>query len=83
MQKNLEINYYEQFNEMANLIFELRKKHPNIIEASKLIPYMNEMAFYVNSLQIETMEKSLIIKKLNETIYELKGDLFNKYVNIK
>ncbi len=83
MQNNLEINYYEKFIEMANLVKELRRKHPGVIESSKLMPYLNEMAFYVNALQIETMEKSLIIKNLNETIYDLKRDIFNDYVDIK
>lgn len=83
MQNNLEINYYEKFIEMANLVKELRRKHPGVIESSKLMPYLNEMAFYVNALQIETMEKSLIIKNLNETIYDLKRDVFNDYVDIK
>lgn len=83
MKNNLEINYYEKFIEMAHLIKELRRKHPNYIEASKLLPYLNEMAFYVNALQIETMEKSFIINKLKQTISDLEEDAINNYVNIK
>lgn len=83
MQKNLETNFYEKFIEMANLVKELRRKHPGIIESSKLIPYLNEMAFYVNSLQLETMEKSFIINKLKQTISDLEEDDINNYVNIK
>jgi hypothetical protein len=83
MQKNLETNFYEKFIEMAYLIKELRRKHPNYIEASKLLPYLNEMAFYVNSLQLETMEKSFIINKLKQTISDLEEDDINNYVNIK
>ena len=83
MQKNLETNFYEKFIEMAYLIKELRRKHPGIIESSKLIPYLNEIAFYVNSLQLETMEKSFIINKLKQTISDLEEDDINNYVNIK
>lgn len=83
MQTNLETNFYEKFIEMAHLIKELRRKHPGVIESSKLIPYLNEIAFYVNALQLETMEKSFIINELKQTISNLEEDAINNYVNIK
>jgi hypothetical protein len=83
MQNNLEISFYEKFTEMAGLIKEIRRKHPNYIEASKLIPYLNEMAFYVNKLQMETMEKSFIINELKQKIADLEEGDINNYVNIK
>lgn len=83
MKNNLETNYYEKFIEMANLVQELRRKYPGVIESSKLLPYLNEMAFYVNALQIETTEKSFIINKLKQTISDLEEGAINDYVNIK
>lgn len=59
-----EVNFYNNFNMVANMLKILHEKNPNILEDE--IKALTEIFFYVNTLQIENRELKFQRVKLQE-----------------
>ncbi len=59
-----EVNFYNNFNMVANMLKILHEKNPNILEDE--IKALTEIFFYVNTLQIENRELGFQRVKLQE-----------------
>ena len=61
-----EVNFYNNFNMVANMLKILHEKNPNILEDE--IKALTEIFFYVNTLQIENRELKFQRVKLQERL---------------
>lgn len=61
-----EVNFYNNFNMVANMLKILHEKNPNILEDE--IKALTEIFFYVNTLQIENRELKFQRVKLQEQL---------------
>ena len=59
-----EVNFYNNFNMVTNMLKILHEKNPNILEDE--IKALTEIFFYVNTLQIENRELKFQRVKLQE-----------------
>lgn len=79
-----EINYYDKFCLLSDTILKLRKGRISEKHIYTIISQLNEMAFYVNELQLEVMQKSLELNFYKQAIEDLTtGVGTHKFVDIK
>ena len=58
----LEINYYDQFVLLSQTILKLREGRISDRHIDTIITQLNELAFYVNELQLKVMYKISFIQ---------------------
>ncbi len=79
-----EINYYDKFCLLSDTILKLREGRISEKHIYTIISQLNEMAFYVNELQLEVMQKSLELNFYKQAIEDLTtGVGTHKFVDIK
>jgi len=79
-----EINYYDKFCLLSDTILKLREGRINKRHIDTIISQLNDMAFYVNELQLEVMQKSLELNFYKQAIEDLTtGVGTHKFVDIK
>jgi len=79
-----EINYYDKFCLLSDTILKLREGRINKRHIDTIISQLNDMAFYVNELQLEVMQKSLELNFYKQAIEDLTtGVVTHKFVDIK
>jgi len=54
MQNLKEIEYYENFNIVGQILIRLKKKYPENIDVKNAIEAMTHIGFYVNEMQMNT-----------------------------
>jgi hypothetical protein len=66
-----EINFYNNFNMLGELLLEFSKNKPK--ESDKYIRALNEIYFYANSMHIENRELELALSQMR---YETNKKIF-------
>jgi hypothetical protein len=80
----LEINYYEQFVLLSNTILKLREGRISARHIDTIITQLNELAFYVNELQLKVMYKSSELNYYKQAVDDLTTEVVsNRFVDIK
>ena len=80
----LEINYYDQFVLLSNTILKLREGRISARHIDTIITQLNELAFYVNELQLKVMYKSSELNYYKHAVDELTTEVVSKrFVDIK
>jgi len=80
----LEINYYDQFVLLSNTILKLREGRISARHIDTIITQLNELAFYVNELQLKVMYKSSELNYYKHAVNDLTSEVISKkFVDIK
>lgn len=80
----LEINYYDQFVLLSNTILKLREGRITARHIDTIITQLNELAFYVNELQLKVMYKSSELNYYKHAVNDLTSEVISKrFVDIK
>ena len=80
----LEINYYDQFVLLSNTILKLREGRISARHIDTIITQLNELAFYVNELQLKVMYKSSELNYYKHAVDDLTSEVISKrFVDIK
>jgi hypothetical protein len=80
----LEINYYDQFVLLSNTILKLREGRISARHIDTIITQLNELAFYVNELQLKVMYKSSELNYYKQAVDDLTTEVVsNRFVDIK
>ena len=80
----LEINYYDQFVLLSNTILKLREGRISARHIDTIITQLNELAFYVNELQLKVMYKSSELNYYKQAVDDLNTEVVsNRFVDIK
>ena len=80
----LEINYYDQFVLLSNTILKLREGRISARHIDTIITQLNELAFYVNELQLKVMYKSSELNYYKHAVDNLTTEVISKrFVDIK
>ncbi len=80
----LEINYYDQFVLLSSTILKLREGRISARHIDTIISQLNELAFYVNELQLKVMYKSSELNYYKHAVDELTTEVVSKsFVDIK
>ena len=80
----LEINYYDQFVLLSNTILKLREGRISARHIDTIITQLNELAFYVNELQLKVMYRSSELNYYKHAVNELTTEVVSKkFVDIK
>ena len=80
----LEINYYEQFVLLSQTILKLREGRISARHIDTIITQLNELAFYVNELQLKVMYKSSELNYYKHAVNDLTSEVISKrFVDIK
>lgn len=80
----LEINYYDQFVLLSNTILKLREGRISSRHIDTIITQLNELAFYVNELQLKVMYKSSELNYYKHAVDNLTTEVISKrFVDIK
>jgi hypothetical protein len=80
----LEINYYDQFVLLSETILKLRKGRISERHIDTIISQLNELAFYVNELQLKVMYKSSELNYYKHAVNDLTSEVISKrFVDIK
>jgi len=80
----LEINYYDQFVLLSNTILKLREGRISARHIDTIISQLNELAFYVNELQLKVMYKSSELNYYKHAVDDLTSEVISKrFVDIK
>jgi hypothetical protein len=80
----LEINYYDQFVLLSNTILKLREGRISARHIDTIITQLNELAFYVNELQLKVMYKSSELNYYKHAVDSLTTEVISKrFVDIK
>lgn len=81
---DLEINYYDQFVALSSTILKLREGRINQRHIDTIISQLNELAFYVNELQLRVMYRSSELNYYKQAVNELTTEVVSKsFVDIK
>jgi hypothetical protein len=80
----LEINYYDKFVLLSNTILKLRQGRISERHIDDIISQLNELAFYVNELQLKVMYKSSELNYYKHAVDDLTTEVISKrFVDIK
>ncbi len=80
----LEINYYDQFVLLSQTILKLREGRISARHIDTIITQLNELAFYVNELQLKVMYKSSELNYYKHAVNDLTSEVISKrFVDIK
>jgi hypothetical protein len=80
----LEINYYDKFVLLSNTILKLRQGRISERHIDDIISHLNELAFYVNELQLKVMYKSSELNYYKHAVDDLTTEVISKrFVDIK
>lgn len=80
----LEINYYEQFVLLSQTILKLREGRISDRHIDTIITQLNELAFYVNELQLKVMYKSSELNYYKQAVDDLTTEVVSsRFVDIK
>lgn len=80
----LEINYYEQFVLLSQTILKLREGRISARHIDTIITQLNELAFYVNELQLKVMYKSSELNYYKQAVDDLTTEVVSsRFVDIK
>ncbi len=80
----LEINYYDQFVLLSNTILKLREGRISARHIDTIITQLNELAFYVNELQLKVMYKSSELNYYKQAVDDLTTEVVSsRFVDIK
>ena len=80
----LEINYYDQFVLLSQTILKLREGRISARHIDTIITQLNELAFYVNELQLKVMYKSSELNYYKQAVDDLTTEVVsNRFVDIK
>ena len=80
----LEINYYDQFVLLSETILKLRQGRISARHIDTIITQLNELAFYVNELQLKVMYKSSELNYYKHAVDDLTTEVISKrFVDIK
>ncbi len=74
----LEINYYDQFVLLSNTILKLREGRISARHIDTIITQLNELAFYVNELQLKVMYKSSELNYYKHAVDNLTTEVISK-----
>jgi len=81
---DLEINYYDQFVLLSQTILKLREGRISARHIDTIITQLNELAFYVNELQLKVMYKSSELKYYKQAVDDLTTEVVSsRFVDIK
>lgn len=81
---DLEINYYDQFVALSSTILKLREGRISQRHIDTIISQLNELAFYVNELQLRVMYRSSELNYYKHAVDELTTEVVSKsFVDIK
>ncbi len=79
-----ETNYYDKFCVLSDTVLKLREGRISERHIDNIISQLNEMAFYVNELQLEVIQKSSELNFYKQAIEDLTtGVGTHKFVDIK
>lgn len=80
----LEINYYDQFVLLSQTILKLREGRISDRHIDTIITQLNELAFYVNELQLKVMYKSSELNYYKQAVDDLTTEVVSsRFVDIK
>ena len=80
----LEINYYDQFVLLSNTILKLREGRISARHIDTIITQLNELAFYVNELQLKVMYKTSELNYYKQAVDDLTTEVVSsRFVDIK
>lgn len=80
----LEINYYDQFVLLSQTILKLREGRISARHIDTIITQLNELAFYVNELQLKVMYKSSELNYYKQAVDDLTTEVVSsRFVDIK
>lgn len=80
----LEINYYDQFVLLSQTILKLREGRISDRHIDTIITQLNELAFYVNELQLKVMYKTLELNYYKQAVNDLTTEVVSsRFVDIK
>ena len=80
----LEINYYDQFVLLSQTILKLREGRISDRHIDTIITQLNELAFYVNELQLKVMYKTSELNYYKQAVDDLTTEVVsNRFVDIK
>lgn len=80
----LEINYYEQFVLLSQTILKLREGRISDRHIDTIVTQLNELAFYVNELQLKVMYKSSELNYYKQAVDDLTTEVVSsRFVDIK
>ena len=80
----LEINYYDQFVLLSETILKLRQGRISERHIDTIISQLNELAFYVNELQLKVMYKSSELNYYKHAVDDLTTEVIStRFVDIK
>ena len=81
---DLEINYYDQFVLLSSIVLKLKEGRITQRHIDTMINQLNELAFYVNELQLKVMYKSSELNYYKHAVNELTTEVVSKkFVDIK
>tara|TARA_R110000822_G_scaffold60950_1_gene151282 strand:+ start:205 stop:471 length:267 start_codon:yes stop_codon:yes gene_type:complete len=81
---NLEMNYYNKFMLLSDTILKLREGRINDRHIDLIIGQLNELAFYVNELQLKVMYKSSELNYYKQAVNDLTTEVVSRrFVDIK
>jgi hypothetical protein len=80
----LEINYYDQFVLLSQTILKLREGRISDRHIDTIITQLNELAFYVNELQLKVMYKTSELNYYKQAVNDLTTEVVSsRFVDIK
>ena len=80
----LEINYYDQFDLLSQTILKLREGRISDRHIDTIITQLNELAFYVNELQLKVMYKTSELNYYKQAVNDLTTEVVSsRFVDIK
>jgi len=80
----LEINYYDQFVLLSQTILKLREGRISDRHIDTIITQLNELAFYVNELQLKVMYKTSELNYYKQAVDDLTTEVVSsRFVDIK
>lgn len=81
---DLEINYYDQFVLLSSIVLKLKEGRITQRHIDTMINQLNELAFYVNELQLKVMYRSSELNYYKHAVNELTTEVVSKkFVDIK
>ena len=80
----LEINYYDQFVLLSQTILKLKEGRISDRHIDTIITQLNELAFYVNELQLKVMYKTSELNYYKQAVDDLTTEVVSsRFVDIK
>ena len=80
----LEMNYYDQFVLLSQTILKLREGRISARHIDSIITQLNELAFYVNELQLKVMYKTSELNYYKQAVDDLTTEVVSsRFVDIK